>query len=107
MSVGLFGRVSFRRLRSVSPSARRNAVVVAPNHDGIREQIDHDRTGLLNDATTPNALTNGLIQAIELSDDKRHRMLAAADRRVRRERDVITNLSQTLHVMWTAPPCIR
>jgi D-inositol-3-phosphate glycosyltransferase len=71
-------------------------VVVAPGHDGFREQISHGRTGLLYDPDQPGALTAALAAALDLEPAARARICEAASRHVHDTADVVANLAATL-----------
>lgn len=71
-------------------------VVVAPGHDGFREQISHGRTGLLYDPARPGALTAALAAALDLEPAARARICEAASRHVHDTADVVPNLAATL-----------
>lgn len=75
-------------------------VVVAPRRDGFVEQIDDGRTGVLYDPGQPDGLTQAVRRACALPDGQRAAMRAAAECRVRTERDVAVNFPQTLEYFW-------
>lgn len=77
-------------------------VVVAPCRDGFVEQIDDGVTGVLYDPAAPGGLTTAIRRALGLSEARRAAIRAAAHARVRAERDVVRNLTQTLVFFW--PP---
>lgn len=71
-------------------------IVVAPALGGFTETITHERTGLLYDPGTAEALTATLHEAINLPAPARTAMAQQAYQRVTRERDVVAAYADTL-----------
>jgi len=71
-------------------------VVVGPDRDGFREQIDHGRTGILYDPGRPGALTAALTAALDLDPAARTRICDAAYLHASAASDIVPNLASTL-----------
>ncbi|MFQ6197706.1 glycosyltransferase family 4 protein [Streptomyces sp. NPDC000405] len=76
------------------------AVVLVPDQDGFPEQITHGRNGLLYEPGIPHALTQGIEQALALTETERGRIRTAAAERVRSERDAAQHLATLLARFW-------
>jgi glycosyltransferase involved in cell wall biosynthesis len=75
-------------------------IVIGLDQDGLREQVESDRTGILYAPDTVQALTTALTHALSLDASKRTAMRLAAHAKVIAERSASESLSRLIAHVW-------